>query len=92
MGQKNKTVAWSFPLINLELVKAEVMVVVLKRNIILYLPAALKKQCIIIVGGRKIHLSPSLFYFSPFSLVLKSSGLIKSPTYFCSKDDISLTI
>lgn len=89
MGQKKKAGAWSFPLINLELVKAEVIVVVIKKNIILYLPAVLKNQCVITVGGRKIDLSLSAT-FPPFSLALKSSGLIKSPTYFCTKADISL--
>lgn len=37
-----------------------------------------------------MHLSPSLCYFSLFSSVLKSSSLIKSPDYFCTKDDILL--
>lgn len=42
--------------------------------------------------GRKKNTSLplTLLLFFPFSLVLKSSGLIKSPAYFCTKDDISL--
>lgn len=46
MGQKNKTMAWSFPLINLELVKDEVIVLVIKRNIILYLTHHSKKNSV----------------------------------------------